>query len=111
MIRITIYKDKSSNHEIVGFISQGHAGYDRSGKDIICAATSILIINTVNSIEQFTDVEFESSSDEKNAIIKFMINKNKNNKESLVLLKAMELGLTEITRDNPKYISITFEEV
>jgi len=27
------------------------------------------------------------------------------------LLKAMELGLTEITRDNPKYISITFEEV
>ena len=111
MIRITIYKDKSSNHEIVGFISQGHAGYDRSGKDIICAATSILIINTINSIEQFTDVEFESSSDEKNAKIKFMITKNKNNKEYLVLLKALELGLTEIARDNPKYISITFEEV
>ena len=111
MIRITIYKDKSNNNEIVGFKSEGHAGYDRSGKDIICAATSILIINTVNSIEQFTDVEFESSSDEKNAIIKFMINKNKNNKESLVLLKAMELGLTEIARDNSKYISITFEEV
>ena len=110
MIRITIYKNKSNN-EIVGFTSQGHAGYDRSGKDIICAATSILIINTVNSIEQFTDVEFESSADEKNAIIKFMINKNKNNKESLVLLKAMVLGLTEIARDNPKYISITFEEV
>ena len=111
MIRITIYKDKSSNHEIVGFISQGHAGYDRSGKDIICAATSILIINTINSIEQFTDVEFESSSDERNASIKFMITTNKNNKESLVLLKAMELGLTEVARDNPKYISITFEEV
>ena len=110
MIRITIYKDKSNN-DIVGFISKGHAGYDRSGKDIICAATSILIINTVNSIEQFTDVEFEGSSDEKKAIVKFMINKNKNNKESLVLLKAMELGLTEIARDNPKYISITFEEV
>ena len=110
MIRITIYKDKSNNN-IVGFISQGHAGYDRSGKDIVCAATSILIINTINSIEQFTDVEFESNSDEKNAIIKFMINKNKNNKEYLVLLKAMELGLTEIARDNSKYISITFEEV
>ena len=111
MIRITIYKNKSDNHEIVGFISQGHAGYDRSGKDIVCAATSILIINTVNSIEQFTDVEFESSSDEKKASIKFMITTNKNNKESLVLLKAMELGLTEVARDNPKYISITFEEV
>ena len=111
MIRITIYKDKSSNHEIVGFISQGHAGYDRSGKDIVCAATSILIINTINSIEKFTDVEFDCNSDEKNAKIKFIITKNKNNKESLVLLKAMELGLTEIARDNSKYISITFEEV
>jgi len=111
MIRITIYKDKSNNHEIVGFLSEGHAGYDRSGKDIICAATSILIINTINSIEKFTDVEFEGSSDEKKASIKFMITTNKNNKESLVLLKAMELGLTEVARDNPKYISITFEEV
>ena len=111
MIRITIYKDKSNNHEIVGFLSEGHAGYDRSGKDIICAATSILIINTINSIEQFTDIEFDCNSDEKNAKIKFIITKNKNNKESLVLLKAMGLGLTEITRDNPKYISITFEEV
>lgn len=110
MIRITIYKDKSNNHEIVGFKSEGHAGYDRSGKDIICAATSILVINTINSIEQFTDVEFEGSSDEKKAIIKFLITANQNN-ESLVLLKALELGLTEIARDNPKYISITFEEV
>ena len=110
MIRITIYKNKSNN-EIVGFTSQGHAGYDRSGKDIVCAATSILIINTINSIDQFTDVEFDCNSDEKNARIKFIITKNKNNKESLVLLKALELGLTEIACDNPKYISITFEEV
>lgn len=110
MIRITIYKDKSNN-EIVGFKSEGHAGYANSGKDIICAATSVLVINTINSIEQFTeDVDFECTTDEKNAIIKFMVTAN-NNKESLVLLKALELGLSQVAQDNPKYISITFEEV
>ena len=109
MIRITIYKDRSGN-EITGFKSEGHAGYSTSGKDIVCAAVSVLVINTINAIEQFTDVEFEGSSDEKKAIIKFMVTANQN-KESLVLLKALELGLGQVAHDNPKYISITFEEV
>lgn len=110
MIRITIYKDRSSN-DITGFKSEGHAGYSTSGKDIVCAAVSVLVINTINAIEQFTEeVDFECTSDEKNAIIKFMVTANQT-KESLVLLKAFELGVSQIAIDNPRYISITFEEV
>ena len=34
---------------------KGHAGYAEEGYDIICAAVSALTVNTINSIEQFTE--------------------------------------------------------
>ena len=35
--------------------SNGHAGYAEEGQDIICAAVSALIVNTVNSVETLTE--------------------------------------------------------
>ena len=53
MIRVTVYKTR--RHEYAGFDLSGHAGYEEAGHDIVCAAVSALVINTVNSVEQFTD--------------------------------------------------------
>ena len=53
MIEVTVYK--TMRHEYAGFDMSGHAGYDDIGKDIVCAAVSVLVINTLNSIERFTD--------------------------------------------------------
>ncbi|MFR4579186.1 MAG: ribosomal-processing cysteine protease Prp [Clostridium fessum] len=44
---------------------KGHAGYDEYGKDIVCAAVSVLTVNMANSVEKFTDDGFEGSVDEK----------------------------------------------
>ena len=33
----------------------GHAGYADAGSDIICAAVSVLVFNTLNAIESYTD--------------------------------------------------------
>lgn len=52
MIEVTVYK--TMRHEYAGFDMSGHAGYDDIGKDIVCAAVSVLVINTLNSIERFT---------------------------------------------------------
>ena len=52
MIRVTIYKNEK--HECVGFKALGHAGYSENGQDVVCAAVSVLTINTVNAIEIFT---------------------------------------------------------
>ena len=49
MIEVTVYK--TMRHEYAGFDMSGHAGYDDIGKDIVCAAVSVLVINTLNSIE------------------------------------------------------------
>ena len=51
MITVTVSK---KNNSYVSFTSKGHAGYAEEGQDIICAAVSALVINTVNSLEQLT---------------------------------------------------------
>ncbi|MDD6572406.1 MAG: ribosomal-processing cysteine protease Prp [Thermoflexaceae bacterium] len=110
MIRVTIYK---KNDEIVGFKSEGHAGYDSSGKDIICAAVSTLVINTINSIELLTDDKdkYEVNEDENNALIEFRLTTDKPSRETCVLLKALELGLSGVRLGNKKFLRILFEEV
>ena len=52
MITITV---KKRNGNYLEFVSKGHAGYAEEGQDIVCAAVSVLVINTVNSLETFTD--------------------------------------------------------
>lgn len=47
-----------------GITIDGHAGYAEKGKDIICAAVSILTWNLVKSIKVLTEdfIEYESAS-------------------------------------------------
>ena len=52
MINITIYQRQKDVY--VGFRMEGHARYAKYGKDIVCAGVSALVINTINSIEEFT---------------------------------------------------------
>ena len=57
MTYITFYQD--SDGVVTGFDTSGHAGYAKQGEDIICAAISALVINAVNSIEEFTEDAFK----------------------------------------------------
>ena len=50
MIRVTIYQNEKK--ECAGFLAKGHAGFSEAGQDIVCAAASVLMINTVNAIEE-----------------------------------------------------------
>lgn len=110
MIRVTIYKNEK--HECVGFRALGHAGYSESGQDIVCAAVSVLTINTVNAIDIFTEDEASLVSDDEQGLIDFKIS-GRPTKETTLLLKAMILGLEEMADDEnyEKYIDLTFEEV
>ncbi len=110
MTQVTIYTSSSSG-EVVGFRAEGHAGYADAGYDIVCAAASVLIINTVNSIEQFTKDSCVAEADEDNTVIQLMVKSSSQSAELKVLLSALVLGLKTIADDNPNYLSITFEEV
>ncbi len=102
MIKISVYK--SAEGKIIGFCSDGHAGFAESGSDIVCAAVSALIITTINSIEQFTSDTFHIEEDEESGHIDFKIVSKPSN-ESNLLLNSLLLGLNGIREDyGKKYI-------
>ena len=41
--------------EYFSFSVSGHAGYAEAGRDIVCAAVSMLVINTANALDGLTD--------------------------------------------------------
>ena len=110
MIQITIYKNKK--HEYMGFDVDGHAGFDDSGHDIVCAAVSALVINTINSVERFTSDKTSSVSDEEKGRVEFRF-LNSPSQDGELLLKSMILGVEEIenSREYDSYIDIIFKEV
>ena len=50
MISIVLWKDHKGS--ILGFSTEGHAGYEEEGKDIICASISTLFTTCVNALEE-----------------------------------------------------------
>ena len=106
MITVTIYR---SLDQYAGFTVSGHAEYGEEGQDIVCAAVSVLTLNTLNSIEAFTEDLF--SGEEKDGFLSCSFPEELSEK-ALLLMDSMVLGLTDIQRNYGKpYISIVFKEV
>ncbi len=109
MIRITIFQNRTQ--EISGFCCKGHAGYADSGSDIICAAVSVLVINTVNALDRFSDTEFSLETEEDTGKIELHFTKTADH-DAKLLVETMILGLQGIQKDyGTKYLTIYFKEV
>ncbi len=105
MITVKIYGEDNC---FCGFEISGHAGYAECGKDIICASVSVLAINTVNSIEQFTNDKFElRESPDESGYLYFYIKEP--SYESELLLNSFIIGINAIY-DNygKKYLKIVY---
>ena len=114
MIKVTIYK--TDKHEYVGFDALGHAGFADEGMDIVCAAASALIINTINAVERYTSDETSVVTDDSEGaqgLIQFRFTGGGPTHDAELLLKTMILGLEEIEDDSDyePYIDIIFKEV
>ena len=99
---ITIEIRKSGN-EYIGFSSKGHAGYAEEGYDIICAAVSVLTVNTINSIEKFTDDAFKAEAAD--GMVRWKFTEIPLSKEANLLMDSLVLGLKDIQENyGKKYI-------
>lgn len=55
MITVTIHHDEMRH--VSAFEFSGHAGYDETGKDLVCAGASTVAIGTVNAIYALLKIE------------------------------------------------------
>jgi len=106
MITVTISK---TSRQYIGFTVKGHADYAQEGYDIICAAVSVLTVNTLNSIEAFTEDAFFGEQDDGYISCRFSESLSP---QAALLMDSMVLGLTDIQNHYGKqYIKLIFEEV
>ncbi|MEG1741630.1 MAG: ribosomal-processing cysteine protease Prp [Acetivibrio sp.] len=104
MIEITVKRNVNGIYN--GLFVKGHAGYDEYGRDIVCAAVSVLVINTINSMEKFTKAVLQVSTEEEDGIIEFEVVSDIS-QETRLLLDSLLLGLEGIEADYGKqYIKI-----
>lgn len=80
----------------------GHANFARHGKDIVCAAVSVLLQTLINSITQLTDDEmsFELSKGDS-----YMTIKNPSEKAQL-LIGSFFIGVNGIAAAYPDHVKV-----
>lgn len=108
MIKVTVFRN--ADNMITGFKILGHADYAEKGSDIVCAAVSTLVINTINSIERFTSDTFNLSQDEDKGFIEFhMVSPVSSYGE--LLLNSLAFGLQGIEKEYAgRYIKISYKK-
>lgn len=109
MTSITIIKSKNGEYKEVTCL--GHAGYADAGRDIVCAAVSILVINTIHSLDELTDTKMEVTSDEDAGLINCRF-RGSLSAGAALLLDAMILGLENVVSQyGRQYLKLKFKEV
>jgi len=110
MTKITFHKTKAGEYR--GFACEGHAGYADYGQDIVCASISVLVINTINSLEEIAGERMEVAADEDTGTIRCSFVDLPLKETSKVLMDSLVLGLTQIEQQyGKKHCKLTFEEV
>lgn len=112
MIIVEIFKDEYEN--IKGYEVFGHAEYDEYGKDIVCAAISILAQTTLMSIVDICGVKEEDiqySIEEQTGYLRVILKEGLDSKEfknSQIVLKTFELGVKATVENYSKYVTLKY---
>ncbi len=102
MTTVTLFYSEGN---LTGFMCKGHAGFARAGKDIVCAAVSVLSTTCANALESVAGVTPEIEVDD--GYMKITLPEGCDNHDAGVILRTFEQGVRDIEASYPKYIHIT----
>ncbi len=104
-IKVKFFKNENGDIFCFEVVDHSHS--------IVCAAVSALVINTVNSIEEFTDDDFSLDvvDEDRICFISKSLKNNEKNRDVTLLLNSLEHGLCAIYEENKNNITIEYEEV
>lgn len=108
MITVTIYR--KPENQFRGFQVIGHAGSVEVGADLVCCSVSVLTINLVNSLDSFTDDEFELIEEENLGLIQLTF-KAAVSEKAVLLMQAYELGIHSIAEEYDTWLKVITKEV
>ena len=102
MISIEIQRDE--DNRIIGCHIAGHAGFDNHGYDIVCAAVSVLSCTAILGLQEVArqDGEYSNGSGQCDMVLTGNLTVSGQD-----ILRTMVLGLAEISRQYPDFVTIT----
>ena len=103
MTRVTFFR---RGGVIVGFESKGHAGYDESGFDIVCAGVSALTTSCVNALEAVAHQTPSVRLDEEAGFLSVDLT-DASDHDAQVILRTTELGIRSIANQYPGYVRVS----
>ncbi|MDR7857074.1 ribosomal-processing cysteine protease Prp [Tissierella sp.] len=115
MIIAKIYKDK--NNYIKKYTIKGHAKYDEHGKDIICAAISVLSQTALLSLVEvccLDERDIKYSIDEKTGFLDVNLPKNIEIsilEKTQIVLNSLVVGINSVIESYPQYVTLEYREV
>lgn len=102
MIKVTVYE---KNYQVEKVVVKGHAGYDRSGFDIVCASVSSIVITTVNAMLKYDQHSITLKEDDGFVSIKV----NSHDKIiDLLMVNLLDL-LKSLEKQYEKYVKLNKE--
>ena len=114
MIKIDFYKNKQGY--IYRYKMSGHSNYDEYGRDIVCAAVSILAQTALMSFVSVCDVNEEDinyTMDDDGfldvEIPQFVDSETK--REIEIIMKTLEVGIKSIIENYPENVTLKYREV
>ena len=86
-----------------GITMSGHANYAEPGKDIVCAAVSVLVQNLIQSIEELTQDKIQYSMQPGTVDIKF----RDLSEQAQLLVGSFFVGVEMIASEYPDNVKVT----
>ncbi len=108
MISATLLRESSG---FSGCRISGHSGYDEAGRDIVCAAVSVLGCTCVNALESVCGVTPEILSNEEGLLAFDLPDRTEaENEKAQILMRALKQGLSDLAEAYPRHVKLTIKE-
>ena len=114
MTTIIIRKDHAGAYK--GFYCMGHAGYAKkklfgTEPDILCSAISMMVLSTINSLDELAGEKLTVSQNEETGFIKCDFESDLQDR-SAFLMDSMVFSLENLSRQyGEQYLQVKIEEV
>ena len=107
MISAVLYQGKDG---LSGCRLKGHSGQAENGRDIVCAAVSILGCTCVNSLETVCGIIPEVTENEE-GILSFFLPEitPEENAKAQILMGALKQGLSDLAEQFPRNLTLTIK--
>ena len=106
MTTVQVRRDENG---VCGLTVKGHAGYARSGSDIVCAAASVLITTCANALQSVAAISPVLKVTEKPALIAVDLPEGlspEKKHDAQIILETTLQGFKDVAAQYPRYLQI-----